>query len=70
MEEIGRISEIFEHSRILLLENGLSLPSNASDWTWTSFSEEAMDEAFIAIATELTDIGLMRAGVMDDEIDE
>ena len=53
IDEMARLQSLLDDRRMLLLQSGLSLPSNASDWTYESFSPQSMDRAFIAIAREL-----------------
>ncbi len=55
IDEMARFQHVLGDHRMLLLESGLSLPSNASDWTYETFSPQSMDRAFIAIVTELKD---------------
>ena len=55
IDEMARFQHVLGDRRMLLLEKGLSLPSNASDWTYQTFSPQSMDRAFTAILVELKD---------------
>ena len=59
--EIGRFQEKFHNRIIYLLEEGASFPSNISEKLYTRFTEESMDEAFIAVARELRAFGILKA---------
>ena len=61
IEEMGRIQESHPKRRILLLEEGLKLPSNDSNWIWAAFTTNSLDDALIKIARELSSIGLVQA---------
>ena len=60
--EIGRFQEKFPNRIIFLLEEGASFPSNISEKLYTCFTQESMDEAFIALATELKAFGMLKVG--------
>ena len=59
--EIGRFQEKFPNRIIFLLEEGASFPSDISEKLYTHFTQESMDEAFIAVATELKAFGMLKA---------
>jgi len=62
MDEFGRCRTAFENKRtIILLEEGVSLSTNVSGIVRVSFTSECMDRALIKVASELTEIGLIRA---------
>lgn len=63
INEISRVRAKLGDRSIILLEKGVSLPSNESDWTWPSFTQESMDEALIAVATELRVAGFLVASI-------
>jgi predicted nucleotide-binding protein len=58
--EIGRFQEKFPNRIIFLLEEGASFPSDISEKLYTRFTQESMDEAFIAVATELKAFGMLK----------
>lgn len=53
IDEMARLPSYVGNRRMLLLETRLSLPSNASDWTYVRFTTQSMDRAFTAIVVEL-----------------
>lgn len=61
IHEIGLAQKTFPDRIIYLLEKGAEFPSNIKPKVWESFTQESMDEAFIAIARELKAFGLIRA---------
>jgi len=61
IHEIGLAQKTFPDKIIYLLEEGAEFPSNISPKIWQRFSQETMDQAFIAIARELVAFGLIRA---------
>jgi len=61
IHEIGLAQKTFPDRIIYLLEKGAEFPSNIKPKVWESFTQESMDEAFIAIARELKAFGLVRA---------
>ena len=62
IDELGRLREGFLKDRtILLLEKGVTLPSNVAGIARERFTKQCMDIAFIKVATELTKFGLIRA---------
>ena len=67
IDEMARLQGVLDDRRMLLLESGLSLPSNASEWTYETFIPQSMDRAFIAIATELNGHRLLYVRGLDEE---
>ncbi|MCX5994564.1 MAG: nucleotide-binding protein [Chloroflexi bacterium] len=61
IHEIGLAQKTFPDRIIYLLEKGAEFPSNIEPKVWESFTQESMDEAFIAIARELKAFGLIKA---------
>lgn len=61
IDEFERLRAIFPDRTILLLEQGVELPSNIAGLTHERFARQSMDTAFTAIARELTDIGILKA---------
>jgi len=61
IHEIGLAQKTFPDRIIYLLEKGAEFPSNIHPKVWESFTQDCMDEAFIAVARELRAFGLMRA---------
>jgi predicted nucleotide-binding protein len=61
IHEIGLAQKTFPDKIIYLLEEGTEFPSNIKPKVWESFTQESMDEAFIAVARELRAFGLIRA---------
>jgi len=59
--EIGRFQERFPKRIIFLLEDGGSYPSDISEKIYTHFSQQSMDNAFIAIARELKTFKILKA---------
>lgn len=57
--EIGRCQEKFPEKTIYLLEKGASFSSNISEKVYIPFTQNCMDEAFIAIVKELRNFGLI-----------
>ena len=53
IDEMARVQQVLGERRLLLLESGLALPSNASDWTYETFIRQSMDRAFTAVVTKL-----------------
>jgi len=61
IHEIGLAQKTFPDKIIYLLEKGVEFPSNIRPKVWESFTQESMDEAFIALARELKAFGLIKA---------
>jgi len=61
IDEFARLRAAFPNKTVLLLEKGVSLPSNISGITYESFARQSMDRAFSAIARELTAFGILKA---------
>jgi len=59
--EIGRFQEKFPNKIIYLLEDGASFPSNISEKLYTPFTKDSLDEAFMTIARELTEMKILKA---------
>lgn len=59
--EIGKSQEIFKDRIIYLLQAGTKFPTNISEKVWGRFTTERMDDAFIKIARELTEMKILRA---------
>lgn len=60
VDELGRCRKVFPQRTILLLEKGVSLPSNVSGIVYERFTKQNMEKAFIKVATELRAFGLIR----------
>ncbi len=60
IDEVERLRAKFPNRTILLLEKGVELPSNISGLTHESFARQSMDRAFIAIARELREMGILK----------
>lgn len=67
IDEMPRVRQALDQRCILLLQHGVSLPSNQSDWTWTRFAPQSMDKAFTAIANELSSHRLLTVGSAEDK---
>jgi predicted nucleotide-binding protein len=61
IHEIGLAQKTFPEKIIYLLEEGAEFPANIKPKVWERFTQDCMDEAFIAIARELKAFGLIRA---------
>lgn len=61
IDELERLRAVFPERTILLLENGVDLPSNISGLTHERFARQSMDRAFIAIARELGGMKILKA---------
>jgi len=61
IHEIGLAQRTLPERIIYLLEKGTEFPSNIHPKVWESFTQDCMDEAFIAIARELRAFGLINA---------
>lgn len=61
IDEFERLRTVFPDKTILLLEKGITLPSNVSGLTYEPFVRQSMDRAFIAIARELAAFGILKA---------
>lgn len=59
--EIGKSQEIFKDRIIYLLQAGTKFPTNISEKVWGRFTTERMDDAFIKIARELTEMKILKA---------
>ena len=58
--EIGKSQEIFKDRIIYLLQVGTKFPTNISEKVWGRFTTERMDDAFIKIARELTEMKILK----------
>jgi len=64
INEIARVRKILSDKLVVLLEDGLDLPSNESGAvTWQRFSGESMDKAIAAVLRELGGHGISGADV-------
>lgn len=61
VDELARGRERFPNKVILLLERGVSLPSNVSGVVYGEFTQDNMEAAFIKVAKELRAFGILRA---------
>jgi hypothetical protein len=61
VDELGRCRKVFPNRTILLLQNHVELPSNDKGIVYERFTKQSMDKAFIKVAKELTEFGLLRA---------
>ena len=61
IDELERLRAVFPEKTILLVERGVDLPSNVSGLTHEPFVGQSMDRAFIAIARELVEFGILKA---------
>ncbi len=61
IDELARLRVIFPKKTILLLEQKIELPSNVSGIAYERFTRQSMDRAFIAIARELKEFGILKA---------
>ena len=61
IDEYERLRAAFPHRTVLLVENGVDLPSNISGITYERFARQSMDRAFTAVARELTAFGILKA---------
>jgi predicted nucleotide-binding protein len=59
--EIGKSQELFKNRIIYLLQAGAQLPTDISEKVRARFTPQRMDDAFTAIARELTAFGILRA---------
>ena len=59
--EIGKLQEIFKEKIVYLLQAGTKFPSNASEKVWVHFTPQSMDNAFIKVANELRNCGILKA---------
>ena len=59
--EIGKSQEIFKDRIIYLLQAGTKFPTNISEKVRGRFTTERMDDAFIKIARELTEMKILKA---------
>lgn len=59
--EIGKAQELFKDRIIYLLQAGTKFPTNVSEKVWGRFTSSCMDEAFIKVARELTEFGILKA---------
>lgn len=59
--EIGKAQELFKNRIIYLLQAGAQLPTNISEKVRARFTPQRMDDAFTAIARELTAFGILKA---------
>jgi predicted nucleotide-binding protein len=60
IDELSSFWGAFPQRVILLLEHGAELPSNKAALTYESFVRQSMDRAFIAIARELVEMGILK----------
>ena len=60
VDELGRCRKVFPQRTILLLEKGVSLPSNVSGIVYERFTKQNMEAALIKVAKELRAFGLIR----------
>lgn len=61
VDELARLRERMSHRVILLLEEGVELPTNVSAIVYEHFRADNMDRAFIKVARELQAFGIIRA---------
>jgi predicted nucleotide-binding protein len=61
IDEYERLRAKFPDKTILLVEKGVTLPSNISGIAYEPFVRQSMDRAFIGIARELTEFGILKA---------
>jgi len=59
--EIGKLQEIFKDRIIYLLQAGTKFPTNVSEKVRERFTSQNMDDAFIKIAKELREFGILKA---------
>jgi len=59
--ETGKLQEIFKDRIVYLLQAGTKFPTNISEKVRERFTSQNMDNAFIKIAKELTEFGILRA---------
>ena len=59
--EIGKSQEIFKDRIIYLLQAGAKFPTNISEKVRGRFTTERMDDVFIKIARELTEMKILKA---------
>jgi len=59
--EIGKLQEIFKDRIIYLLQAGVKFPTNVSEKVRERFTSQNMDNAFIKIAKELREFGILKA---------
>jgi predicted nucleotide-binding protein len=61
IDEIPRLQAILGRDKVLLLlEEGVSLPSNTTELVRSRFSQDSMDEALTQLVTELRSLGILR----------
>ena len=61
IDELARSREKRSDRIVLLLQKGVSLPSNVSGIVYEHFTKQNMEKAFIKVAKELRSFGLIRA---------
>lgn len=59
--EIGKLQEIFKDRIIYLLQAGVKFPTNVNEKVRERFTSQNMDNAFIKIAKELREFGILKA---------
>jgi predicted nucleotide-binding protein len=60
VDELGRCRKVFPDRTILLLEEGVDLPSNVSGIIRERFTKQNMEDALVKVAKELRAFGLIR----------
>jgi len=61
IDELARSREKRSDRIVLLLQKGVSLPSNVSGIVYEHFTKQNMEKAFIKVARELRAFGLIKA---------
>ena len=61
IDEIARLQSLLGKERVLLLlEEGVSVPSNVAEFVRARFTQESLDESLIQLVNELRGLGLLR----------